>query len=265
MGKMQFRYLPLEKIDISISNVRKANLEKDLGALANSIEEIGVQQPVVVFKKDNGRFELIIGQRRYLACEKLGLQEIPALITEVKNETEAVIMSFSENIHRLDLEYHDKMQVAVELLNKLHSVDRVAESLGVSTQTVRNYLGFSAVPEPIKKMVGEKKLSASTAIRIAKNIPDEEKALKIAEKIKETPRSEQRAVIVDIARENPSKSAEDIVKIAKEHAQMRKITIHVTQRVYEALILASKEYQSDKKDVVKEAVEEWLRIRGFVK
>lgn len=264
MGILRFEYLPLDKIDISISNVRKANLQEGLDELAKSIKEIGVQQPVVVLKKPGERFELIIGQRRYLACDKLGLREIPALITKVKNETEAVIMSFSENIHRLDLEYHDKMQVAVELLNKLHSVDRVAESLGVSAQTVRNYLGFSAVSEPIKKMVGEKKLSASTAIRIAKNIPDEEKALKIAEKIRETPRSEQREAIIDIARESPSKSPDEIVKIAKECAQMR-ITIHVTQRVYEALIHASKEYQSDKEDVVKEALEDWLKRRGFVK
>ncbi|MCW3130602.1 MAG: ParB N-terminal domain-containing protein [Methanophagales archaeon] len=65
MRKMRFEYVPLDKIDIGISNVRKANLEKDLDALAKSIEEIGVQQPVVVFKKDSGRFELIIGQRRY--------------------------------------------------------------------------------------------------------------------------------------------------------------------------------------------------------
>jgi len=257
MGKLIFEYLPLDKIDISISNVRKANLEEGLGGLIKSIEEIGLQQPIVVFKKPDGRFELIIGQRRYLACKELGLKEIPALITVLKSETEAVIMSFSENIHRLELEYRDKMQVATELLNKLHSVDKVAKSLGVSIQTVRNYLGYSGVPEPIKRMVDEKKFSASTAIRIAKNIPDEEKAVKIAEKIKETPRSEQRGAIIDIARENPSKPPEVIVKIAKERAQMRKITIHVTRRIYEAIIRASKEYQSDKEDVVKEALEEW--------
>jgi len=101
MGKLRFEYLPLEKIDISISNVRKANIEEGLDELKKNIGEIGVQQPVVVFKKDNGRFELIIGQRRYLACEKLGLREIPALITEVKNETEAVITPSPKH-----LQYH---------------------------------------------------------------------------------------------------------------------------------------------------------------
>lgn len=142
MKKFKFdEHLPLDKIDISISNVRKTNLEEGIEELAKSIEEIGVQQPIQVFEKPDGRFELIIGQRRYLACKKLGLKKIPALIITVKkDETEATIKSFIENIHRLDLEYRDKMQAAIELLNKFGSISKVADHLGVSAQTVRNYL-----------------------------------------------------------------------------------------------------------------------------
>lgn len=264
MQKLKFEYLPLDKIDISISNVRKTNLEEYIDELYKSIKEIGIQQPVVVFEKPGGRFELIIGQRRYLACKKGNLEEIPALITTVKSETEAIIKSFSENIHRLDLEYRDKMQVATELLSKLGSINKVALNLGVNPQTVRNYLGYSVVPNAIKKLVDDGKLSASTATRIAKHITDEEKAVKIAEKIKETPRSAQRGIIIDIARENPNKSPEDIIKIANNLSMRKKITIYLTQRVYEALTHASREYQSDKEDVVTEVIEEWLKKRGFI-
>jgi len=258
--ELNFEYLPLDEIDISLSNVRRTNLAAGIDELASSIKEIGVQQPVVVFPQ-KGRYELVIGQRRYLACRKLGLQEIPALISEFKNETQATLSSFSENIHRLDLEYRDKMQVATELLNKFGSIEQVATHLGVSPQTVRSYLGYAAVPESIKKMVDEKKLSASTAARIAKYIPDEKQAVKIAEKIKETLRSEQRRNIIDVARENPTKPAEEIVKIARE---TRRITIHVTRRVYEAIILASKKYETDKEDIAREALEDWLKKRGFI-
>lgn len=266
MGRLKFEYLPLDKIDISISNVRKSNLEEGIDELANSINEIGVQQPVVVFEKPNGRFELIIGQRRYLACKGIvEFGKIPALITTVKSEMDATIKSFSENIHHLDLEYRDKMQVANTLLAKVGSINEVAKHLGVSPQAVRNYLGYAAVPEPIKKMVDEEKLGATTAIKIAKSIPDEDQAVRIAERIKETPRSEDRIAIIDIARENPGKSTKDIVKIAKDRSMMKKITIHVTQKVYSALIDASKKYQSNKEDVLKEALEEWLSKRGFIK
>lgn len=51
MRKLKFEYLPLDKIDISLSNVRKSNLEEDIDEITNSIKEIGVQQPIVVSQK----------------------------------------------------------------------------------------------------------------------------------------------------------------------------------------------------------------------
>jgi len=263
MKKLKFEYLPLDKIDVGISNVRKANIEEGIDELANNIREIGVQQPIVVLEKPDGRFELIIGQRRYLACKELELKDIPALITTVKDETDATIKSFSENIHRLDLKYRDKMRVALELLNKFKTVDKVAMLLGVSSQTVRNYLGYAAVPEPIKKMVDERKLSASIATRIAKSIPDEKQAVKIAEKIKEIPRSEDRRKIIDVAKENPKKSPEEIVKTA-EKQKFKRVTIDLTQRVADALARACEEYKNDAEDITTEALEEWLKKRGFI-
>jgi ParB family chromosome partitioning protein len=263
MKKMKFDYLPLDEIDISLSNVRKSNLEEGIEDLAKSINEIGVQQPVVVFEKKDGRYDLIIGQRRYLACKKLGLRDIPALITTVKNETEAAIKSFSENIHRLDIEYRDKMQVATDLLNKLGSIKNVAEILGVSSQTVKNYLGYAAIPEKMKKMVDEGNLSASTAMRIIKNIEDEAFAVKIAEKVRETPRSEDRRKIIDTARENPKKKVEEIEKLVKEQ-KYKKITIDVTTKVSTALEKACSKYQSEAEDITLEALEEWLKKRGFI-
>jgi ParB family chromosome partitioning protein len=262
MKRLKFEYLPLDKIDISISNVRKTNLKEGINELANSIKKIGVQQPIVVSTKGE-RYELIIGQRRYLACKKIGKKEIPALVAVIKNKTEATIVSFSENIHRLDLEYRDKMQVAIELKSKLGSVNKVAEHLGVSPQTVKNYIGYAAVPELIKNMVDKGKLSASTATRITKNIPDEKQALKIAEKIKEIPRSEDRRKIIDIAKENPKKAPGEIVKIAKSQ-NFGKVTIDLTPRVANALSQACHKYKSDPEDITSEALEEWLNKRGFL-
>jgi ParB family chromosome partitioning protein len=262
MKRLEFDYLLLDKIDISISNVRKTNLKEGIDELANSIKEIGVQQPIVVFTKGD-RYELIIGQRRYLACKKIGKKEIPALIAVIKNKTEATIVSFSENIHRLDLEYRDKMQVAIELLSKLGSINKVAEHLGVSPQTVKNYIGYAAVPEPIKDMVSKGKLSVSTATRIIKNIPNEKQALDIAEKIKEIPRNEDRRKIIDIAKENPNKTPGEIVKIAKSQ-NFGKVTIDLTPRVANALSQACHKYESDPEDITSEALEEWLNKRGFL-
>lgn len=265
MTKLDFDpELPLNKIDISISNARKTNLEEGLKELADSIREIGVQQPVTVFKKPDDRFELIIGQRRYLASKKIGLKTIPAIITTVSNETDILIRSFIENIHRLDLEYEDKMTVATELLKKLKTVNKVAEALGVDRQTVKKYLGYSAVPEPIKKMVAERKLSASTALRVTENISNEKQAIEIAGKIREIPRGEDRTEIIDVAKENPDKDLKEIEAIAKKR-KPRKITIDFSERIYDALSQASRKYNSDKKIIILEATEDWLKNRGFIK
>lgn len=263
--KLGFDYLNIDDIDVSQSNVRKSNLEEGIDELANSIREIGVQQPVMVFKKGQ-RYELIIGQRRYLASKKAGEKEIPAVITKVKDRTHAIIKSFSENIHRRDLDYRDKMQVALELREKLKSIDVVAKHLGVNPQTVRNYLGYAAVPEKIKQLVTDKKLSVSTAMRITRNIPDEELALNVAQEVKDIASSEKRHLLIDVAIVNPhEKRVKKLVKIASELGQMRKLTIYVTQIVYDAICEASREYDTDRKMVVKEAIEEWLSRKGFYK
>jgi predicted transcriptional regulator len=149
------------------------------------------------------------------------------------------------------------------LLNKYGSIKKVASQLGVSEQTVKNYLGYSAVPEKIKKLVDDKKLSASTAIRIAKNIQDEDQAFRIAEKVKEIPRSEDRRKIIDIAKENPKKTVSEVEKIMKDQ-KFKQITIDVTLRVSTALERACNEYRSDAEDITLEALEEWLTKRGFI-
>jgi len=261
--KFGFDYLNIDDIDVSFSNVRKSNLEEGIDELANSIREIGIQQPVVVIKKGR-RYELIIGQRRYLACQKAGETKIPALITTVKDKTDAIIKSFSENIHRLDLDYRDKMQVVLELLKAMKSIDKVAQYLGVNRQTVKNYLGYAAVPEEIKKMVDVGKLSVITAMNIVKNTPDEEFAVSIAREVKEIPRGKDRSLLMNAIKENPGKTADEVKRIARQRKNMRSITIHVTQRVYRATVAASRQYQNDAENIVKEALEEWLEKQGFI-
>ena len=263
--KLTLKYLKIEDIDVSQLNVRRSNLQKGINELANSIREIGVQQPVMVFKKGD-RYELIIGQRRYLACKKADVTEIPAIITNIRDRTHFIIKSLSENIHRRELDYRDKMQAALELQRRLKTVDAVAKFLGVTSQTVKNYFGYAGVPDEIKEMVTNKKFSASVAIRISKGIEDEKLALKVAEKIKDMPRSKERNLLIDVAIVNPhEKRVNKLVKMASQMGKMKKITIYVTQRVYDAICEASREYETDRQMVVKEAIEEWLTRKGFYK
>lgn len=256
-------HLPLENIDISKYNVRKTDPEIDIDVLANSITEIGVEQPVIVFE-EKGRYQLIVGQRRYLACKKLQKKDIPALVVQLKDKTEASIASFSENIHRLNLNYRDKMIVALELRDRLDSIESVAKRLGVTEQTVRNYLGYAGVSEDIKKMVDKGELSPSTAIYITRNIPDEKMAVRIAKKVVETPSSEKRWAIVEVAKENPNIPDKEISKIV-DQTKYKKVTVNLTVKVAMALSEACGKYRSKPEEITTEALVEWLTNKGFYK
>jgi len=252
----------VDRIDISPLNVRKDVSEEKLDELVNSIREIGLQQPVVVYRKGQ-RYKLLIGQRRYLACKKLCMSEIPALIISIKDEADAVVKSFSENIHRLDLGYSDKMRVASRLLEKLGKVEDVAKALGVHPQTVRNYLGWAGVPEPLKKMAAKGRISATTAMSIARNVPDEKLAVGIAERVREAPSSARRKAIIEAAKLNPSSTPDQIVSLVERSAGAT-LTIDLTDRLAGALDNASKDYSLERQDIATEALEEWLTTRGFL-
>ena len=116
------------------------------------------------------------------------------------DKTEAAIVSFSENIHRLDLGQRDKLRVAVLLLKELKNIRKVAERLGVTPQTVRNWLGYSGVPEGLKEMVEQKKISVQTALAISRSVPDEAKAVEITQKVKEEPAGERRNLASSLKR-----------------------------------------------------------------
>jgi len=261
--RLRLEEIPISSITVSPANVRKTDLEEGIDALARSIKEIGLQQPVVVYRSGTV-YELIIGQRRFLACKRLGWEKIPALVTSVDDQTQAAIISFSENIHRLDLEYRDKMAVAVRLLHELKSVKKVAECLGVTEQSVRNYLGYEGVPEGLKRMVDEKKISASTAVDIAASVPDEKKAIEIAQKVVEAPSRDRRRAIVEVARDNPERSATEIDKLAAG-LKCGKITLHLTPRLAGALQTACRDFRLEPDVVAQHALEEWLGERGFLK
>lgn len=255
--------VPIAHIKVSEFNVRKTNSEEDIDLLASSIKKIGLLQPIILMQTSEDEYEIIVGQRRFLACKKLGFPSIPAVIVEVKNRTEAVVGSFSENIQRVDLEYRDKMEVATYLRSQLKSVKKVAEYLGVSSQTVNNYLGYQAVPEKVKKLVDEKRISPTTASNIARNIEDEDLQYQIAMKIREVPRSEKRLEIIEAAKLNPEKSIKEIEEIA-ERRKTAEIRIHLTERIADALNTASKQYRAKREDIATSAIEDWLTRRGFI-
>ena len=142
---MEVRDIPLAEIRISEFNARKdlsaGTEDADIGELADSIRERGLLSPITV-RHDNGGFELIAGQRRFLACRQLGMPSLSAIVRDDLDDTDATIISLVENVHRADMSPIDKARAYERIHHRYGSYTEVARQAGVSTQTVRRYLSL---------------------------------------------------------------------------------------------------------------------------
>ena len=261
--EVESRRAPINSLEVSKLNVRKTINKDELLDLANSIREIGVQQPLVTRQLPDQRFEIIIGQRRYEASKIAGVQEVPIVVIEATDK-ECLLASFSENIHRAELTYEDKTIAAQDLMKEYNgNEETVATRLGVSRQTLRNYLGWAVVPNVVKQMVDHKRLSRDSAIRISRSIDDANKIISIAERIIETSQGELKNEIVKAAVSSPSDTVDEIYRNARA-AQVRQLNIQLDSRLAELLEKASKEFDKDKASIVEEALIEWFRKREML-
>jgi len=120
--------------------------------LIASIKEKGFLQPIIVRKIDSG-FELIAGERRLRAAKALHIEEIPAIIKNVKNE-DALVISIMENIQREELNAIEEAQAFNKLINEFNfTQDVVAQSVGKERSTVSNYLRLLKLPKQIQNSI----------------------------------------------------------------------------------------------------------------
>ena len=261
----QVELLALEGLDVSELNVRRREITADLDELAKSLERFGLQQPIVVAPKGE-RFEIVVGQRRYLAAKQLGWDQIPALVlSEPMNRVQATIFSFSENVQRRDLAAQDKADACSYLREELGSVAAVAEQLGVTAQTVRKWLGFAAVPEPIRAIVGDKGLTVQQAIRIAQHVDDVEVATEIAHRVAEKPVKAERDRVLESVAELPGRSVETILRRAEQKQHERHIHFVLAESSAQAIDKAAQEKETDADEIAMNATVQWLQDNKYLR
>ena len=154
---MEVRDIQISAIRISDFNTRKdldAGIEdSSLNDLANSINDKGLLNPLIVWSETDGTYSLIAGQRRFLACQKLGWESIPAIIREVEDSTDATILSLIENIHRADMNPIDKAHAYQQIFNKYNDFNDVAKETGVSATTIKKYVALLNLAPDIQKSI----------------------------------------------------------------------------------------------------------------
>jgi ParB/RepB/Spo0J family partition protein len=149
--------VPLAAIVVSSFNARK-NLEagsEDAGIsdLAQSIQSMGLLSPPSLRALPDNKFEVVAGQRRVLACQKLGMTSIRAFVTDWSDD-KALGASLVENLQRADMHPLDKAKGLDELSRRLGSEREAAKSTGLSVQTVKKYVALLILPEDLRAQLG---------------------------------------------------------------------------------------------------------------
>ena len=154
--------VPVAAIGPNPKQPRRVFDGEGLTALAASIREVGVLQPVVVRPRDGG-YELVAGERRLRAARLAGLATIPAVI-RTTDDAESLREALIENIHREDLGPLELAEAFHELLEDLGATqEQLAERLGMSRPHIANTLRLLQLPPEVQELVGERKLSAGHA------------------------------------------------------------------------------------------------------
>ena len=144
---------------------RKNFDENELKDLTESIRERGVIQPIIVrrSKSENTKYELIAGERRWLAAGKAGLHDIPVVVTEV-DDLKSLEFAIIENVQRHDLNPLEEAQGYKKLINDFsYDQEKVSKFIGKSRSYITNSLRILSLPQDVLKFIEEKKISAGHA------------------------------------------------------------------------------------------------------
>jgi ParB/RepB/Spo0J family partition protein len=258
--------IPLEQISVSEYNVRHEGAKEKLEELKNSISKFGLLSPIIVVKSETDKehpYHVIVGQRRFLAFQALGKQKIPALVLENTSPHAQEIASFAENMHRLALSYSDTIRVCERLFNsysgpKKGKINRISKDIGISPTTVAKYLGYKLIPENVRDLVTEKKITRDQAQKVTIAFwPNTDKILRVSKLMAGKTKPEWKRAL-DVGRKNPTLSPEDVVSEAKRPSTKLQITIDIDPTQLERLKKISKTTSTELDDLITEAIERFI-------
>jgi len=277
----------LSKLFIGKTNVRKS--PGDVGDLVDSVKEKGILEPVLV-RPVGGRYELVVGSRRFEVAKIAGMKRIPAVVRPMTDE-EAIIVSLVENIQRRDIEPEEEYDAIVALMKvnprAYGTVEQLAKAIGKSRRYVDDRInaveavrsirresgpGISVKQAPLQaeRREGALPVKHATFLHRAEEAPS----------VQELPRKERASRMKELAETIaplPSPEAENVVShfvmapqrpvedIRKEVSSLRavKLDILLDPRVADGLRRAAEERNTTMEAVASLAIHSWLRQHQY--
>lgn len=255
-----------ELSDLSVTSLRpgvyqprKAIQPEALEELAASIESQGIIQPIVVRMVENGRYEIIAGERRWRAAKKAGLSQVPCLIKRVEDRA-AIAMALIENIQREDLNVIEEAQALERLQNEFSLThQQVADVIGKSRASVSNILRLNQLENDVKSLVSGNQLDMGHArallalegaqqIEIAEHVATKNLTVRQTEQLVKkclTPQVEAKIAPQDEETQHTSQKLSELlgakVVIVRSNNGKAKVTINVEEPEKLAQLIAKLE------------------------
>ena len=163
--EVQKNQLPVSDLIPNKYQPRKNFDESNLEDLTNSIKERGMIQPIIVRKSNNehSKFEIIAGERRWLAAQRAGIHNVPVVITEA-DDLKSLEFAIVENVQRNDLNAIEEARGYQRLIEEFsYDQEKVAQFIGKSRSHIANFLRLLSLPETILKLIETKKLTPGHA------------------------------------------------------------------------------------------------------
>ncbi|MGX7007029.1 ParB/RepB/Spo0J family partition protein [Pediococcus parvulus] len=216
---------------------------KALRELANSIQESGVFQPIIVRQQAAAKnyYELIAGERRFRAAKMAGLHTIPALISQL-SDAETMEAAVIENLQREDLTPLEEAQAYDSLMAKLNFTQaQVSEKLGKSRPYIANYLRLLRLPQTIKNMLQAGELSMGQA-RTLLALKNRHKLIPLAKRVvSEHLTVRQLENLVNRLNAQMPKKGKPVLPVRKESPYVRAIEEQLQERFGTKAVLDQKE------------------------
>jgi ParB family transcriptional regulator, chromosome partitioning protein len=167
----RIQQIPLDLIEENPYQTRTSFDEIALNELADSIKANGLAQPVVVRPGANGRYVLVLGERRCRASMLAGKTSVSAIVRQLGNE-QAAEMTIVENLQRQDLNCLEQAHAFTRLSREFNlTQEQIGQRTGVSRESVANYMRLLKLPKPVLDLVGEGKLGFSEARVLLEALP----------------------------------------------------------------------------------------------
>lgn len=155
--------VPIERLLANPNQPRRTFVQSDLDDLTASIREKGILQPLIVRPINDSDFEIVAGERRWRAAQLAQLHEIPVLVRDF-DDVEVLEVAIIENIQRADLNAIEEAAGYRQLMENFgHTQEKLAEALGKSRSHIANLMRLLSLPEDVRILVQDGKISAGHA------------------------------------------------------------------------------------------------------